>query len=134
MSLHGDKIINRYYKQIREGMNKEILELPGGEKLRNLVERENDRRRWKEEERERKSEEYRARGYLQGKKINYKSVIIKILIDRDGDACKFCSKGVSVNNVSIDHKIPRSKGGSGSIDNLQLMHKECNSRKGNRIP
>jgi 5-methylcytosine-specific restriction endonuclease McrA len=34
--------------------------------------------------------------------------------------------------ATIDHIIPRSKGGADTIDNLQLAHARCNKVKGNR--
>lgn len=34
--------------------------------------------------------------------------------------------------INIDHRRPKSHGGSDDLANLQLMHKPCNSRKGNR--
>ena len=33
---------------------------------------------------------------------------------------------------SVDHAVPRSLGGSDSIDNLRPMHLVCNIRRGNR--
>ncbi|MEL6420095.1 MAG: HNH endonuclease [Pseudomonadota bacterium] len=33
---------------------------------------------------------------------------------------------------TLDHVRPRSKGGTDALDNLQLVHRRCNRRKGNR--
>ena len=35
-------------------------------------------------------------------------------------------------NLTIDHIVPRSKGGSDDMENLQLLYQACNSVKGNR--
>jgi hypothetical protein len=34
--------------------------------------------------------------------------------------------------ATIDHMVPRSRGGSGKIDNLTLSCRSCNSKKGRR--
>lgn len=49
--------------------------------------------------------------------------------------CKLCNKAIKdFNHASIDHIIPISKGGpKRDMRNLQLAHKLCNNRKGNRV-
>jgi hypothetical protein len=51
------------------------------------------------------------------------------LIERDGYECARCG---SIEDITLDHIIPLSKGGSDELDNLQLLCRPCNSRKGNK--
>lgn len=44
--------------------------------------------------------------------------------------CAFCG---SVKKLTIDHIIPKSKGGSGRYKNLQVLCKDCNVNKGNKV-
>ena len=50
-----------------------------------------------------------------------------ILFARDGNRCLKCG---SKTNLTIDHVIPKSKGGSNSLDNYQTLCKCCNGIKG----
>lgn len=48
--------------------------------------------------------------------------------------CAGCLKPIETfDDASLDHIIPRSKGGRTRLCNLQLMHKNCNSRKSSQI-
>lgn len=63
---------------------------------------------------------------------------------RDGHTCCHCGATSSKVNVyylgdveeglAVDHIIPRSKGGSDHLENLQTLCKSCNSRKGSKMP
>lgn len=44
-----------------------------------------------------------------------------------------CVKCGAKEGLTIDHIQPVSKGGTNDIENLQIMCKPCNSRKGNRV-
>lgn len=49
--------------------------------------------------------------------------------------CPYCKKPIkSQDELTIDHIIPRSKGGGDDMENLQPMHKTCNSEKGCIMP
>jgi 5-methylcytosine-specific restriction endonuclease McrA len=47
---------------------------------------------------------------------------------RDGRACQLC--GTDEGEMHIDHIIPRKVGGDHSLDNLRVLCKTCNLRKG----
>jgi hypothetical protein len=49
------------------------------------------------------------------------------VFDRDGHKCVYCS---STNQLTLDHKIPQSKGGSHDPENLVTCCLPCNSSKG----
>jgi len=52
------------------------------------------------------------------------------VVARDGLVCGLCSEPVPLSDVHIDHRLPRSLGGTDEIDNLQVAHSRCNIRKG----
>ncbi|MBW4519717.1 MAG: HNH endonuclease [Scytolyngbya sp. HA4215-MV1] len=52
------------------------------------------------------------------------------LFRRDNHTCQYCG---STKKLTIDHVIPRSKGGGHTWDNVVAACETCNSRKGDRI-
>lgn len=46
---------------------------------------------------------------------------------RDGGKCRNCG---SQQDLHFDHVIPRSWGGSSGVENVQLLCRQCNLRKG----
>ncbi len=51
---------------------------------------------------------------------------------RDGHSCQYCDyKG---DNLTLDHVIPRSRGGGDTWENLVTACVRCNVRKGSRTP
>jgi 5-methylcytosine-specific restriction endonuclease McrA len=50
---------------------------------------------------------------------------------RDEWTCQYCG---SRSNLTVDHVIPRSKGGSSSWENIVASCAPCNRRKGDRLP
>ncbi len=50
---------------------------------------------------------------------------------RDGWACQYCG---ARSNLTVDHVIPRSKGGSSTWENIVSSCAPCNRRKGDRLP
>lgn len=39
-----------------------------------------------------------------------------------------------LDDITFDHWFPRSLGGTWDVENLRLMHKRCNSLKGDKVP
>jgi 5-methylcytosine-specific restriction endonuclease McrA len=50
---------------------------------------------------------------------------------RDGWECQYCGSRAS---LTVDHVIPRSKGGDSTWDNIVASCAPCNRRKGDRLP
>lgn len=50
---------------------------------------------------------------------------------RDNHTCQYCG---STRNLTIDHVIPRCRGGSDQWENLTLACSRCNTLKGNKTP
>lgn len=63
------------------------------------------------------------------------------LAARDGTRCWLCGNAVdpgapagSREAGSVDHVVPRARGGGSEDENLRLAHRVCNSRRGSRLP
>ncbi|MDA0716797.1 MAG: HNH endonuclease [Cyanobacteria bacterium] len=54
------------------------------------------------------------------------------LFHRDGHRCQYC--GASAERLSVDHVVPRSRGGLDTWENVTTACLPCNVRKGNRTP
>ena len=62
------------------------------------------------------------------------------LLARDADGCGICGDPVDVTlayphqmSPSIDHVLPRSRGGRDALDNYRLTHLICNVRRQNKV-
>lgn len=53
---------------------------------------------------------------------------------RDNHQCQYCGKRFAKQDLTVDHVIPRSRGGGDSWDNLVLACVRCNLKKGSRTP
>ncbi len=53
---------------------------------------------------------------------------------QDFPNCYYCGILLTIENRSLDHYVPRSRGGSGEEENLVTACKDCNEKKGNMLP
>ncbi len=53
---------------------------------------------------------------------------------RDGYTCQYCGRKFNPSDLTIDHVIPRARGGRTSWDNVVTCCRRCNARKGDRTP
>jgi len=58
----------------------------------------------------------------------------KNILLRDRNTCQYCSKVLSSTELTLDHVIPRSRGGSSTWENLVACCHQCNHKKGNHLP
>ena len=56
----------------------------------------------------------------------------RFLYGEQGGDCNGCKTHFQLRNLTVDHIIPRSKGGTDHVDNLQLLCGHCNSVNGDR--
>jgi 5-methylcytosine-specific restriction endonuclease McrA len=56
------------------------------------------------------------------------------LYARDENRCQYCGRKFSTTELSLDHVIPRSRGGKTSWENVVCACLQCNIKKGGRTP
>jgi len=62
-------------------------------------------------------------------KFNRKNVFL-----RDNHQCQYCGETFPYSSLSLDHVMPRSRGGETSWENIVSACLKCNVRKGGRTP
>lgn len=70
-------------------------------------------------------------GYQQGRMYGYADKKA-YLLEREQWCCIYCGTHASKAKMEIEHVIPKSKGGTDSLDNLVLSCNACNQAKGNQ--
>ena len=58
----------------------------------------------------------------------------KTIRERDGNRCQYTGKLLRPDEGSLDHVLPRSRGGRDEWGNLVWSDKMVNAKKGNRLP
>jgi 5-methylcytosine-specific restriction endonuclease McrA len=65
----------------------------------------------------------------QGRALSRKNILL-----RDRNTCQFCSRVFPAGELTLDHVVPRSRGGRSSWENLVASCYTCNNNKGDRTP
>jgi 5-methylcytosine-specific restriction endonuclease McrA len=58
----------------------------------------------------------------------------KNILLRDRNICQFCGRHFPASELTLDHVMPRSRGGHSTWENLVACCYQCNNRKGDRTP
>ncbi len=58
----------------------------------------------------------------------------RTLWERDGGRCQYTGRNLALGEGSIDHILPRSRGGETTWENCVIAAREVNSRKADRTP
>ncbi len=58
----------------------------------------------------------------------------KNILLRDRNTCQYCAEILASSDLTLDHVIPRSRGGASTWENLVACCHECNRRKSNQSP
>jgi 5-methylcytosine-specific restriction endonuclease McrA len=67
-------------------------------------------------------------------RVPYKKIVLsrKNVLRRDGHRCQYCGK--SDVTLTVDHILPKARGGNDAWENLVAACVGCNNRKGDRTP
>jgi 5-methylcytosine-specific restriction endonuclease McrA len=67
-------------------------------------------------------------------RVPYKEIPLtrRNILERDDHTCQYCA--YRSDSLTLDHVVPRSRGGGDTWDNLVAACVRCNVRKGNRTP
>ena len=64
-----------------------------------------------------------------GVKFNRRNIFL-----RDENRCQYCGKRFGTHRLSLDHVMPKSRGGKATWENIVCACLDCNVRKGGRTP
>jgi 5-methylcytosine-specific restriction endonuclease McrA len=64
--------------------------------------------------------------------VHRRKITRKAVLARDAYTCQYC--GHEAHGLTVDHVIPRSRGGKSVWENIVASCAPCNRKKGNRMP
>lgn len=69
--------------------------------------------------------------YVRVPRHESRKITRRAIFARDGYLCQYCGSGA---RLTMDHVVPRSRGGGSSWENVVTSCAPCNHRKGDRLP
>jgi 5-methylcytosine-specific restriction endonuclease McrA len=64
--------------------------------------------------------------------VHRRKITRKAVLARDAYTCQYCGREAA--GLTVDHVIPRSRGGQSVWENIVASCAPCNRKKGNRLP
>jgi 5-methylcytosine-specific restriction endonuclease McrA len=64
--------------------------------------------------------------------VHRRKITRKAVLARDAYTCQYC--GREAHGLTVDHVVPRSRGGASVWENIVASCAPCNRKKGNRLP
>lgn len=133
---HKDPSKYKTYSERWRKSNQERVNLKSREWAKNNSSSvKQSQKRWRENNRARKSY-YNLNRNKRIKEVFDEPIDIQVLLDRDSSVCYLCHNLIDstlrypdLMSVSVDHKIPLSKGGRHNYENTAATHLSCNFRK-----
>ena len=70
------------------------------------------------------------------RKVPHRIIVVsrKNVYIRDGYTCLYCGRKFAADKLTLDHIVPRSRGGKSRWENLATACADCNRRKGDQTP
>ena len=65
--------------------------------------------------------------------VHRRKITRKAVLARDDWTCQYCGREAHT-GLTVDHVIPRSRGGQSVWENIVASCAPCNRKKGNRLP
>ncbi len=65
--------------------------------------------------------------------VHRRKITRKAVLARDAWTCQYCGREAHT-GLTVDHVIPRSRGGTSAWENIVASCAPCNRKKGNRLP
>lgn len=73
----------------------------------------------------------RLRSYVKVPRGEGRRISRRAVLARDGYRCQYCG---STRHLTLDHVVPKSRGGGTSWENVVTSCAPCNTHKGSRLP
>ena len=122
---HREELL-AYFKQYNTAHRREKATWHAAHREENREKRAAYNRQWSEENREKEaagSQRRRARKMA----VTIEDFDVMEVWERDGEVCTYCG---STEDLTLDHVVPLSRGGTHALANLRVACRSCNSSKG----